>query len=489
MKPLQFILTALLLGSMTLTGCQSGGFRDWTETGSAQAFATSLGPVTRTESTAESRDAVQQLRTYTDTAGCTVYMGRIQPQGAACEGQTAAQYVLTGAEGTVRSYSVETGQWSVTPLENKMSLGKGMYFVRTDQSEAVLVTPLTYTGRENGMIEYLPDYDGALSIQKTSDGYTLSLSVAALPGNSYSDYLALCADSFLIDWDDPDVVARWTNYRFTDSNRWCYDGYYYTAPSDYYPSGENYFHPLPAAYIAAKMARDTGEPASRALGLAMIDIMREQQNEYGFIPSQAGSGWLNRDYDIDPGYFDTRFNTSFWQANIDAAETFGVSEWLDATIKYADFLMGFAADHHFSFGSAADEGWLVEDYWHENGKGKTTHCSLNHHAAEAVFLYRLTNATGDGRYAAFADRLVRGIELTAGLWPMEDNNLYYAYLPDGTMMTGDYPYLTYNDLLDLQSLYVQRHGSESEAIASLIRTKLSWINANGVTGYNQSPTV
>ena len=151
--------------------------------------------------------------------------------------------------------------------------------------------------------------------------------------------------------------------------------------------------------------------------------------------------------------------------------------------------MGFAADHHFSFGSAADEGWLVEDYWHENGKGKTTHCSLNHHAAEAVFLYRLTNATGDGQYAAFADRLVRGIELTAGLWPMEDNNLYYAYLPDGTMMTGDYPYLTYNDLLDLQSLYVQRHGSESEAIASLIRTKLAWINANGVTGYNQSPTV
>ena len=119
MKPLQFILTALLLGSMTLTGCQSGGFRDWTETGSAQAFATSLGPVTRTEATAESRDAVQQLRTYTDTAGCTVYMGRIQPQGAACEGQTAAQYVLPGAEGTVRSYSAETGQWSVTPLEIK----------------------------------------------------------------------------------------------------------------------------------------------------------------------------------------------------------------------------------------------------------------------------------------------------------------------------------------------------------------------------------
>lgn len=389
----------------------------------------------------------------------------------------------------MRSYSVETGQWTVTPLENEMSLGRGMYFVRTDQAEAILVTPLTYTGHENGMIEYLPDYDGALSIQNTGNGYALSLSVAALPGGSYSDFLALCADSHLINWDDPGAVARWTNYRFTDSNRWCYDGYYYTAPSDYYPSGENYFYPIPAAHIASKMTRDAGEPASRALGLAMIDIMQEQQNAYGFIPSRAGSGWLNRDYDIDPGYFDTRFNTDFWLANINAAENFGVTAWLDKASMYADFLMDFAAEHHFTFGTDEDEGWLVEDYWHENGKGKPTHSSLNHHATEAIFLYRLTNATADEQYAEFADRLVRGIELTADLWPMEDGNLYYAYLPDGTMMTGDYPSLTYNDLLDLQSLYRQRHGSESEAIAFLLRIKLAWMNANGVTDYNHSPTM
>lgn len=99
MKPLQSILIAVLLGSMTLTGCRSGGFRDWTETSSVQAFTTSLGAVTRTEATAESRDAVQLLRTYTDTAGCMVYMGRVTPQNSTDEPQTAAQYCPAGYRG------------------------------------------------------------------------------------------------------------------------------------------------------------------------------------------------------------------------------------------------------------------------------------------------------------------------------------------------------------------------------------------------------
>ena len=89
----------------------------------------------------------------------------------------------------------------------------------------------------------------------------------------------------------------------------------------------------------------------------MIDIMREKQNEYGFLPSEAGSGWLLEDYGIGPGYYDTRFNTDFWLANLNAAENFGVTAWLDRVRTYADFLMEFAAGHHFAFGQAPDEGW------------------------------------------------------------------------------------------------------------------------------------
>lgn len=488
MSPLHFVLTAALLSSLTLTGYETG-FQDWTETDSAQAFTTSLGAVTRVEAEAQSCDATQQLRIYADTAGCTVYMGRVTPQVSQSKAQTAAQYTLPGSAGLVRSYSAADDSWTETPIEAEMTLGKGMYFVRTDTAEAILVTPLTYTGHANGMIEYLPDADGALTIQPTDDGYLLSLSVASLSAGSYSDFLVLISDDLLIDWSSPESLARWSNYRFTDDNRWCYDGYYYTAPTSYYPSGENYFHPLPAAYIACKMARNADDPASRALGLAMIDIMREQQNAYGFIPSQAGSDWLKYDYGIDPGYFDTRFNTDFWLANLNAAVNFGVTEWMDRVMRYADFLMEFAVNNHFTFGEGENQGWLVADYWHPNGAGRITHSALNHHASEAVFLYRLTEVTGDDRYAVFADRMVRGIELTADRWIMADNNLYYAYLPDGSMMDGDYPALTYNDLLDLQAVFTRRHGSENKAIASLLAAKRSWMNANGITDFNQTPAV
>ena len=74
MRPLRIAAAAVLLGCLALTGCRSGGFQDWSVQSSTQAFTTSLGAVTRTESTADSRDAAQQLRTYTDTTGCTVYM-------------------------------------------------------------------------------------------------------------------------------------------------------------------------------------------------------------------------------------------------------------------------------------------------------------------------------------------------------------------------------------------------------------------------------
>lgn len=80
------------------------------------------------------------------------------------------------------------------------------------------------------------------------------------------------------------MLSRWANYSLIGTNRWCYNGYYYTAPSTYYPFDENYFYSLPAAHIAGKMANDTDQPASRAIGLAMIDLMREQQNEYGLSP-------------------------------------------------------------------------------------------------------------------------------------------------------------------------------------------------------------
>ena len=45
--------------------------------------------------------------------------------------------------------------------------------------------------------------------------------------------------------------------------------------------------------------------------------------------------------------------------------------------------------------------------------------------------------------------------------------------------------MTYNDLLELQRLYAARHSQENPAIARLLQVKLTWMNKNGVTGYNK----
>ena len=74
----------------------------------------------------------------------------------------------------------------------------------------------------------------------------------------------------------------------------------------------------------------------------------------------------------------------------------------------------------------------MQDYWHPNGESSPTHASLNHHAAEAEFLYRMADAVNEDSYAVLADRMVRGIEQSELLWYKPDGDLNYSYKPDGT---------------------------------------------------------
>ncbi len=233
------------------------------------------------------------------------------------------------------------------------------------------------------------------------------------------------------------------------------------------------------------MARNKNDAASRAFSLAMIDVMKARYNSSGYIPSENGSQWLQSTYNIGKGYYDTRFNTDFALAMINAGENFGAKQFIDDAAVYGKFLVSYAAKRHYTVGSGASEGWLVDDYWNENGSPLRTHVSLNHHTAEAVFLYRLADATGDASYAETAEKMVKGIENTAAKWIMPDGNLYYSYGNNGRMITGDYPYLTYNDLLELQRLWTKRHGTANEAVSKLMASKLAWMNKNGITGYNK----
>ena len=250
---------------------------------------TAAGDVTRREFETSNSAFTQHIRTWTDAEDTAVRSDRFAPVSGA---QTHESTVLTvKGTGTMRTYDVKANRWSEAPLRSG-AFPKGMYFIRADGGDSIIVTPLAYRDRGTGMIEYLPSSDGTLKVTKTADGFSLSVQSGSVPAGAFSDSLALTSHRQLFDWNDRDTLTHWQNYRFTDDNRWCWSGYYYTAPPEYYPNGENYFHALPGAYITCKMVRNAEDGACRMLGIAMLDVMRQQQNELGFIPSTAGSTWL-----------------------------------------------------------------------------------------------------------------------------------------------------------------------------------------------------
>jgi hypothetical protein len=208
--------------------------------------------------------------------------------------------------------------------------------------------------------------------------------------------------------------------------------------------------------------------------------MRGRLNEAGFVPMSTMSTWLYADYGIGKNYYDTRWNTDLAEDWLLAYQLLGVEEFLQAAETYAAFFCDYAANRHFAVG---ERGWLVYDYWQE-GADNANHCSLNHQAAEAVFLYRIYRETGREEYLTCADALLMGIGSTLELWRRPDKDLNYALTEQLQVVGTDYPYLTYNDLLALQDEIVAVLGAESAGINTLLADKLIWMQRNGVTGYN-----
>lgn len=447
------------------------------------AFTMAEGAVTVEQSTVMRGSAWFDTRTYAYPDGTRLSMQRLRTVGGSTAVQDLGKLTLEGTVGSMRRYDTATGSWFTAPLEAG-TYPAGTYHLATPQGSAILVTSQAYLDHSNGMIEHLPACDGTLTVSRTGTGFLFTLRSPALPANIHAEWFLLRSDGQLVDWARPDSLEKWSIYCFTGDNRWCMNGYYYLAPADYYPWAPNYYHNLPAAYIAGRMIRDEGQPASACISLAMLDVMGGLRGEEGWIPSLAGSTWLFNSYGIAPGYFDTRFNVDFAVAVLNAVERCKVEDWREAVVRFGDYLCGYAERHHFSFDRGEEQGWLVQDYAHKNGS-LPTHCSLNHQAAEAVLLYRIAALTGESRFTDMAELLTRGVEHSASCWVRPDGDLHYAHMPDGSFGRKDYAYLTYNDLLELQQLVTASRGTPSVELASLLSTKKQWMDANGINEYNR----
>ena len=381
---------------------------------------------------------------------------------------------------TARYYDKQKEEWVVLqdPDRDKFST---TLFLSFDHLELILVPPLAYEEMENSCLRSLVHQDGAVTINRIKEGdwqVTISWPTFLRKNNGLRYWWVFASDQELIDWSNPTLSFIWSGYSFTDELRWCGDGLYQEAPADYQPGGKGVFFLNPATYIPARFILTGGSRAADGIGVIMLDIVRRKYNEEGYIPVSTSSGWLYQDYNIGPGYFDTRWNTDLAQAYFVAGRKFQVPDFTKTALRYAAFLKKHIQEEGFSLPER--QGILPPDYgWY--GAHKTTHASLNHVLAEALFFYQ----TEVKEYINVADQLILAIEEIGTDWLLPDGNLQYGFCLDGSTVGVDYPYLTYNDLYAIQAYYNSVHRAPSVILTLLMESKRAWMDQHGIVEYKK----
>lgn len=423
-------------------------------------------------------DGAFDWRKYAFAGGDEVRMGMYTAERSG-EYIVLDKLTLEG-DGFARWYDKESGTWVEQPLGTG-SYDANVVFFRTEKQSAIVYKPLSYKDMENDMVRYEVGIDGSISVSKLDDTYTVWLTSGKTRKGGHTDWLVLTSpkNDLIADWQTAE--KQWKDYIIEGDNRWLYRGYYYLTPANYIPSGKNFYHRIPSPYIAVKML-DCTDRAAVELSTAMLHVMLELLGDDGFFPTKAGSEWLLEEYGMGEGFYDTRFNTDLADALLQASQQTGIEVFRSVACAYGEFFLEHARTHHQSVG----EGWLVDDYAHPDG-GEPTHCSLNHQLKEILYLYHMTDATGDNRFEETADLMFKGIADVGMDWVKRNCDLWYAIDPEGQMIREDYPTLTYNDMYLLME-YLDNNRpddkmlAERQLIQRLMGKKLYYIVSNAIEG-------
>jgi len=306
---------------------------------------------------------------------------------------------------------------------------------------------------KNGLVEYKNNH-----IQMTFNGDVADWWIYITPHN--------IENSYGFDW-----IYDCTLNKFGIENRMTLDGYYYKTPTAYIPTGANHYYLNPAAYIASKLANYENNIHSLWISTAMLDVQQQNYNNEGYIPTHPMSMWLNEDYGIGYGFFDTRFNTDVALAILSLKQRLNTNYFDNSINNYTSFFINHVKNNYFK----VKEGILVEDYSHTDDY-KPTHVSLNHQLTEILYMYRVNKP----ETISLAKKMLLGIEETADEWIKSDNNLYYAYHRNNDFGGIDYPYLTYNDLFNLNEFL-----GKNKTLEKLMDAKLKWMIKNNINEYKK----
>ena len=379
-------------------------------------------------------------------------------------------------------YFDENGEWHRCNITDKIPYAP-CYFIDDENMHYWVYSPREYKPLNNHSVKLVSENQGGIYFMPDNNtDYYLFCNTIGLNDNNYVDYILVASENPLFVWDKADLKVEnfMKLYGLTGNGHWCFDGYYFKAAESYVPSGDDVLYFCVDSYIIKSFNAGTRYYGCRLILPAMIDTMINHQTEEGYLPTYSFSSWLNEDYGIDAGFYDTRFNTDFWGYVLDFYNDFGGDTFYEALEKYGQFFLKHATRHRI----ATENGYFVSDYYDPNGDD-LTHASLNHNIAEAQLCIRLSEFFNNPEYREVADNIVKAIEDTDDQWIMRDNNLEYAICPDNSFDYEDYPYLTYNDLYDMQYMFERMGLERNPSFEKLMKAKKLWMDANGIKDYKK----
>ncbi len=388
---------------------------------------------------------------------------------------------LEGTQGTA-TYVDSARKWHTVDIFSDLPVAA--LYIETDKMTMMLDPAYHYYDRSATSLEEYAVVE-PWTFSATKSGLVARTTVTNLP-NLQVHFWCLSSHSKLVDLTQPNQQHMWGAYCQRQYQRFCYDGYYYQTPVGYDPYGSAMFWRNPSSYTVSAFTQTAGSRASQDLSYAWLDVIVENQDEKGYWVTYPRSvSFLYHNYGMPGGFYDTRFNTDITETLLVAYTQTKDSKFLKAAEAQLAFYMDFASNHHYTIEKNGTVGYLVEDYYHPDMPNTKTHSSLNHHLAEIYTLYLAYEITGNQTYLDFTEPLMQGIRNSRDLWVMADHGLEYAYLPNGTMGFTDYPYLTYNDLFEVQKMRESLGlGSDSD-LDYLMGQKMIEMTNKGITGYHR----
>lgn len=363
-----------------------------------------------------------------------------------------------------------TAQNTPTRLPNSpLILDSQTHYLRLGPAE--VFKPLT-----NGVRLWLPEESGTVFMSRITPNHTrFTFDIPELPGTFTETWGILSTDP-LINWHDPKADAAALTADLASYRKLAKDGFYYLTPTNYNPTAESAFWLNPAYHVGELFRRQKGRYFSDISITSMYSALNTQA-EGGFWLTSPSSDWLNSEYGLAEGFFDTRFSTDAAIFLLHMYQQTGEKKALTAAARFAAALRAYTVDHGIP---TAGGGVLVPDYFKPGTKHSQTHVSLNHLVTEMNFLYEMFLENRNPADLKVANQIRQSVRDTGAKWIRENGDLHYAYLPDGSFGMQDYPLLTLKDLRLSQQLIYKLTGREDEIFALLIKAKEDYLKKNNL---------